>query len=98
MKSSQDVAESIVTNRDAPKQGREVPMANRVLVMNGWSNSGKTSFCLWLEKTIGFVHVNADKNGIDKHGLRGVWEKVGAGDASDFKAVLQQRSKATVLD
>src|SRR5439155_23039908 len=67
-------------------------------VVNGWSNAGKTSFCLWLEKLHGFVHVNADKNGIDKHGLRAVWDKAGAGDASELKAVLEQRSRATVFD
>jgi hypothetical protein len=73
-------------------------MANRVLVVNGWSNAGKTSFCNWLEKMHGFVHVNADKNGVDKHGLRAVWDKTGAGDAKEFKAVLEQRSSATVFD
>jgi hypothetical protein len=73
-------------------------MAARFLVVNGWSNAGKTSFCEWLAKERGFDHVDCDKDGIKKSGLRSSWNKVEQGDATALRDEPQGRPKSTVID
>jgi len=70
----------------------------RILVVNGWSNAGKTSLCEWLAKERGFAHIDADHGGIDTHNLRATWTKVEEGDGAAFRDELQGRSSDVALD
>ena len=73
-------------------------MAARILIVNGWSNSGKTCFTRWLSKEHGFDRVDTDEGEIDTKHLRPFWTKVEQGDATAFKQALHNRAKDTVLD
>lgn len=48
----------------------------RVLVVSGLSNAGKSTYCDWLQTGKGFEHVETDRCGIDRFGLRSAWDKL----------------------
>ncbi len=48
----------------------------RVLVVSGLSNAGKSKYCDWLQREKGFEHVDTDRGGIDRFGLRSAWDKL----------------------
>lgn len=50
-------------------------MAEPVLLISGIPGSGKSTFGRWLEETRGFLHVDMEARGLDRHGLRPSWEQ-----------------------
>jgi len=50
-------------------------MAKPVLLISGIPGSGKSTFGRWLEETHGFLHVDMEAGGLDRHGLRPSWEQ-----------------------
>ncbi|TMB33959.1 MAG: ATP-binding protein [Deltaproteobacteria bacterium] len=73
-------------------------MARRILVVNGWSNAGKTSVTRWLSEQRGFDRVDTDEREIDSKGLRFSWTKVENGDATALRDELVSRATDTVFD
>ena len=45
-------------------------------VLMGLSNAGKSKYCDWLQREKGFEHVDTDRGGIDRFGLRSAWDKL----------------------
>ncbi len=73
-------------------------MTRRILVVNGWSNAGKTSVTRWLSEQRGFDRVDTDEREIDSKGLRFSWTKVENGDATALRDELVSRATDTVFD
>jgi hypothetical protein len=70
----------------------------RHLLISGIPSSGKSSFGRWLATTKKFVHVDMEKDGLDRHGLRDSWEAFWRGqDHTSFLEELEKLS-FTVLD
>jgi hypothetical protein len=77
-------------------------MANRLLMISGFSGCGKTYFCRWLACQKHFVLIDMDTprpNGIDDHGFRDSWEAfIAKTDRDSFVRELQALGRDVVLD
>jgi hypothetical protein len=73
-------------------------MVRRILVVNGWSNAGKTTFTRWLEANRDFDRVDFDEGEIVTMGLNEAFAKADAGDATALRQELDGRPKDTVID
>jgi hypothetical protein len=74
-------------------------MARPVILLAGIPGSGKSSFAEWLAREKGFIHVDMEKDGLDKHGFREHWERFcNDTTSSDFVGVLLKHSNPIALD
>jgi len=74
-------------------------MTPRVLVVSGLSNAGKSTYCDWLKREKGFEHVDTDRGGIDRFGLRSDWDKLECQySASPLIEQATQRGRRIAID
>ena len=74
-------------------------MAEPVLLICGIPGCGKSTFGRWLEETHGFLHVDMEASGLDRHGLGPSWEQfVGDRSSRVFCDRLFDLPKPVVLD
>jgi hypothetical protein len=74
-------------------------MTGRHLLISGIPGSGKSIFGEWLAASKKFVHIDMEKDGLDKRGLRAAWELFWQGrDRTGFLEALERLSASTMLD
>src|ERR1700680_5001103 len=70
-------------------------------LISGIPASGKSTFCRWLEKQKGFLHVDVEKPGVlVQYGLTTAWDTLfGAGtSAASFVQALEKFKRPVVID
>ena len=70
-------------------------------LISGIPASGKSSFCRWLEKKKGFLHLNVELDGVlDRHGLTTAWDTLfdPSASAAPFIEALEKFNRPVVID
>ena len=68
-------------------------------LISGFPGCGKTTFASWLASTHGYLHVDMERGGLDRDGLRELWNHyVDGSDRDSFVATMLERSSSIVLD
>lgn len=70
-------------------------------LISGIPASGKSSFCRWLEKKKGFLHLDVEKPGVlDRYGLATAWDTLfdTSASAAPFIEALEKFNRPVVID
>jgi len=70
-------------------------------LISGIPASGKSTFCRWLEKKKGFLHVDVEKPGVlDQYGLTTAWNSLfdASASAAPFTHALEKFKRPVVID
>jgi hypothetical protein len=72
---------------------------HRFILISGYPGCGKTTFASWLASEKNFYNLDMERGGIDKDGLREVWDSFYSGtDRTSFINRIQSNKRSVVLD